>query len=140
MIKLALKTHIINHCIDLIFDNIHNEFSVPQAAKLVVVYLSYRIYLVITPQNKENGYFLSLSAQDILYMDEYSNIKSSHNKLHKVPTQTLKNQLSQINNLVLERDIEYKHSPNNFINVVTEYKEEIGNILIQEYRDELKMN
>jgi len=140
MIKLALKTHIINHCIDLIFDNIHNEFSVPQAAKLVVVYASDRIYVVIMPHNKENGYFLSLSAQDILYMDEYSNIKSSHNKLHKVPTQTLKNQLSQINNLVLERDIEYKHSPNNFINVVTEYKEEIGNILIQEYRDELKMN
>ena len=134
MIKTTIFTHTLDYCVKLIINNIQQEFSVPQVAKLVVVYASDLIYVVIMPHNKDNGYFLPLEVQDILFRDQYSSIKSIHNKLCKVPAYQIRDQLSQITNFILDRDIEYKHSPDNFINVVNEYKEEIGNILIDELK------
>lgn len=134
MIKLALKTHTINYCVDLIFDNIKQGFSAPQGAKLSVRYIPDKssILFCIMPHNNKVLYFIPLSIETLVYIVGETESEISNLMETKIQTTYSRQSIEIIltSNTIYERDIEYRHTTSNFNYALYEHNLDIWNSLI----------
>ena len=124
MIKLAIKTHTINYCIDLLFDNIVDQLSVPHGATLQVSMERSQLVLIsIIPNNEDVGYSTySTIAEISRFMFDKNVIPDPEYRIeYREVDDILFLHYRMSDKCIIERNIEYKHTPTNFIDVAYEY-------------------
>lgn len=121
MIKLALKTHTLNYCIDIIFDKVINQLSVPCSAKLHVSEVDQFLLISIIPNNKNTGYYICGTFSAIHHYI-FNKQTISNPNIHKETRDSIEARHHRLNDhYLIERNIEYKHSNTNFIDVIYEH-------------------
>ena len=128
IIKSTAITHTIDYCVNLIVNNVVNQLSVPHGAKLQVsIEKSQLVLISIIPNNEDVGYSIYSTVAEISkFMFNKNVITEPHYRIqYREVDDVLLIHSRMSDKCLIERNIEYKHTPDNFIDTIFEYAVDI---------------